>query len=228
MIVISSHDRIDLLIEMVRRLCEIDLNGHEVLVVDTNSDSAQYQDTINLVAPWFLETHTNFKFVRKDYKCRDSGAYIHAYKNFPADRYIFLHDSVYISNPNFIVEMDNALDSHDVVGIFNFGFGYDNYQQQIWSEQFLPPVDTYPEWGIFGPMFGVNKSTLDTLPAEWLIEPTNKIEGCGMERRWALMFHLINASVKFLDFIPLEDFWLYWVGDEKYSKQIKKRIVSRV
>ena len=120
------------------------------------------------------------------------------------------------------------MDSNDVAPVFNFGFGYDTYGQQVWAEQHLPPIDIYPEWGIFGPMFGVNKHTLDKLPSEWLIEPSNKIEGCGMERRWAVMFHLINASVKFLDFIPLEDFWLYWAGDAKYSTQLKKHITSRV
>jgi hypothetical protein len=85
MIVIPSHDRIDLLVKMVRRLCEIDLNGHEVLIVDTNSDSEQYKEFINHDFSSFLESNPNFKFVRKDYKCRDSGAYIHAYKNYPAD-----------------------------------------------------------------------------------------------------------------------------------------------
>lgn len=222
MIVIPSHDRIDLLVKMVRRLCEIDLNGHEVLVVDTNSDSPQYQETLSDLVPLFLESHPNFKFVRKDYKCRDSGAFIHAYKNFPSEKYIFLHDSTYINNPNFIVEMDAALDSNDVVPIFNFGFGYDNHEQQVWAEQNLPPIYQYPKYGIIGPMFGVNKSTLDRLPPQWLIEPSNKIEGCGMERRWAVMFHLIGARVKFLDYIPPEDFWVYWEGGEKYTRQLKK------
>lgn len=222
MIVIPSHDRIDLLVKMVRRLCEIDLNGHEVLVVDTNSDSQQYQETLNHIAPWFLDSHTNFNFVRKEYKCRDSGAYIHAYKNFPSDKYIFLHDSVYINNPNFIVEMDNALDSHDVVPVFNFEFGYDNYEQQVWAEKNLPQITNYPKYGFIGPIFGVNRSTLDTFPSDWFIEPSNKMEGCGMERRWAVMFHLIEADVKFLDYIPLEEFWLYWEGSAKYSSQLQK------
>lgn len=231
MIVIPSHDRIDLLVRMVRRLCEIDLNGHEVLIVDTNSDSEQYQETISNIAPWFLHYHQNFKFVRKDYKCRDSGAFIHAYKNYHAEKYIFLHDSVQITNPNFIAEMDLALQSYDVVPVFNFGFGYDNYEQQIWAEQKLPPITNYPQDGFIGPLFGVNKSTLDKLPTEWLIEPTNKMEGCGMERRWAVMFHLINASVKFLDYIPHEEFGIFWDGGIKYTKQIQKyahRVNKRV
>jgi hypothetical protein len=222
MIVIPSHDRIDLLVKMVRRLCEIDLNGHEVLIVDTNSDSEYYQETVHHIAPWFLETHSNFKFVRKDYKCRDSGAFIHAYMNYPSERYIFLHDSVHINNPNFIVEMDSALDSADVVPVFNFGFGYDSYEQQVWAEQKLPPIESYPHFGIIGPMFGVHKHVLDKMPSDWLIEPTNKAEGCGMERRWAVMFHLIGASVKFLDYIPPEDFWIYWEGGAKYSSQLQK------
>ena len=43
MIVIASHDRVDLLKNLLNQLSVLDLNGHDVLIVDTNSTNEEYR-----------------------------------------------------------------------------------------------------------------------------------------------------------------------------------------
>ena len=76
---------------------------------------------------------------------------------------------------------------------------YENEDQRLWGEEDLI-INSVPHDSIFGPIFGVRKETLDRLPKEWLKHPTNKMEGCSMERRWSLMFYLINASKHYLEY----------------------------
>jgi hypothetical protein len=198
MIVVASHDRVDLLELMLKRLNEINLNGHNVLIVDTNSSNTEYQNRFNELQIQY----SNFTFDKLNYTCWDSGAYIHAYKNYPSENYIFLQDSLDITERNIIPIFDNFLKVYDVVPVFNFGYGYESEEQKIFTEQNLP-ITSLPTWAIFGPIFAVRRETLDKLPKEWIIHPTNKVQGCGMERRWSLMFHLINASKHYLE---LENF----------------------
>jgi hypothetical protein len=195
MIVIASHDRVDLLKNLLNQLSVLDLNGHDVLIVDTNSTNEEYRI-------FFDESkikYSHFKFDRKDYPCWDTGAYIHAYKNYPAERYIFLQDSIEITNPKLFLMWDAFLNVYDVVPFINFKYWYENNEQRIFVEKDLP-VNEKPNDAIFGPIFGVNKSILDKIPNEWFIEPKNKMEGCGMERRWSYMFHLINASKHYIEY----------------------------
>lgn len=228
MIVVATHNRLDFLAMMARRLSEINLNGHDVLFVDTNSQDAEYRNFCTFAVPWFLHHHPNFKFDRKDHTCWDSGAYVHGYRNYKADKYIFLQDSLYIRNPNFIVEMDNMLDEVDVVPIFNFTYGYDNDQQKSWCEDGLPVRSSLPTEGIFGPIFGVRKILLDDIPNDWFREPTTKNEGCAMERRWSLMFHLIGATKKSLVHVAPERWYDFWGGKhDDFKKQIQKIWVHR-
>lgn len=195
MIVIASHNNIELLESIVEQLNNINLNNHKVLIIDTNSDNEDYKNKFNELK----EINSHFIFEQLDYNCWDSGAYIHAYKNYSDNHYIFLQDSLTITNKNLIPIFDNFLNIYDVVPLFNFRYGYENDGQKIFVEQNLS-ISSLPEYAIFGPIFGVRKETLDKLSKDWLIYPTNKNEGCGMERRWSLMFHLIDASKHYLEF----------------------------
>ncbi len=218
MIVIASHDNVELLESMLQRLTEVNLNGHEVLIVDTNSQSNQYLSA-------FLELkqkYSQFLFDRKDYTCWDSGAYIHAYKNYVAEKYIFLQDSLYITDPDLFIKMDQRLDEYDVATIFHFHFDLHLHteEESKWTFQGLydTQITGLPTHGIFGPFFGVTKRTLDKIPKEWFIEPVNKTQGCLMERRWALMFHQIGASKK--SFYGDNDVFAYEQFDDKYVKKV--------
>lgn len=200
MIVVATHDRIDLLESMLNRLNEINLNGHEVLIIDTNSTNVEYLEHFHK----FKEQYTNFRFDTLNYTCWDSGAYMYAFQNYPSDKYTFLQDSLYITNPNLFADIDNLLDQYDVVPFFNFKYIYDHDQQKEWAEEGLP-ITSLPEYGIFGPIFGATHNILQKLPTEWLKYPTIKYQGNGMERRWSLMFHLINANKHYLSEATGED-----------------------
>lgn len=199
MIVIASHDRIDLLETMLHRLNSIDLNGHRVLIVDTNSQNLEYKARYNN-----LQTeYPNFLFGNKNYTSWDSGAYIHAYLNFDDKSFIFLQDSLIITDHKLIPTIDAFLEIYDVVPFFNFSYHYENDEQKYFVEREIDSIPSLPQHAIFGPIFGVRREALDRLPKTWLIEPYDKLTGCGMERRWSLMFHLTNASVHYLE---LENF----------------------
>jgi hypothetical protein len=195
MIVVASHNRIDLLDNMLKILSSINLNNNQVLIINTNSDNEEYKT-------FFEECKLNYPqyiFETLNYTCWDSGAYIHAYNNYPSNKYIFLQDSLDIKNPKLIPMWENFLDVYEVVPWINFGYFYENEDQRLWSEEGLI-IENNPHDSIFGPIFGVRKETLDKLSKEWLKYPTNKNEGCGMERRWSLMFHLINASKHYIEY----------------------------
>ena len=64
MIVVASHNRIDLLDNMLKTLSSIDLNNNEVLIIDTNSDNEEYKAFFAQCAEKYP-----FMFDRKDYTC---------------------------------------------------------------------------------------------------------------------------------------------------------------
>ena len=195
MIVVASHNRVDLLDSIIKNLLSINLNNHKVLIVNTNSNNEEYKE-------FFKECETKypeFLFHTLDYTCWDSGAYIYAYTTFNSDRYIFLQDSLKITNSNLIPLWDNFLNLYEVVPFINFGYFYDSDEQKIWSEEGLD-ISSTPKDSIFGPIFGVRKETLDKVPKEWLKIPTNKLQGCGMERRWSLMLHLLHCSKHYIEY----------------------------
>jgi len=211
MIVIASHDRIDYLDSMLSRLNEIDLCGHDILIVDTNSSSQDYQEYFRDIQRKYT---SNIMFYRKDYTCWESGAYLHAYRTYKDDRYIFLNDSIHITNENFFIDINNLLNEVEVVPIWNFPYRYDSDKQKHWVEEGLPIQrgysKYYPEWGIISSMFAVRWDTLNRIPEDWFREPNEKYKSEGMERRWSLMFHLINASKKYLDFLYNERYNKFW------------------
>lgn len=206
MIVIASHNNKNLLKNILENLTNIDLNNHKVLIVDTNSSDPEYLQ-------YFQEAkiqYTNFIFDRKEYTCWDTGAYIHAYKEYKDEKYIFLQDSLKITNKKLIPFWDAFLDVYDVVPLINFGYWYENEEQKKYGEEDLPNHVDRPKDSIFGPIFGVNCSVLDRIPLEWFKEPKNKMEGCGYERRWSYMFHLVNASKHYIHYTNFKkDYTIY-------------------
>lgn len=194
MIVVASHNNVETLESIINDLNNIDLNGHDVVIIDTNSDDLTFKNKFSILK----NEYPHFNFINLNYTCWDSGAYIWAYKNFKSNRFIFLQDSIKILNQEYIKVYDQNLDYYDVVAHINFKYHYENEEQKNWVEEDIS-YNHLPEDAIFGPIFGVNKSTLDKIPPYWLKHPTNKNEGCGMERRWSLMFHQVGATKKYLE-----------------------------
>ena len=202
MIVIASHDNIDYLKSVLEQLSEMNLDGHDVLIVDTNSTDTEYREYFEHIR----YQYPNIIFDRKYYTCWETGAILHAFRMYKRDKYVFLNDSIYITNDNFFVDINNLLNEVEVVPIWNFVYRYDSSEQQSWVEEGLPTErgysQYYPEWGIIASMFAVRYETLNRIPSYWFRDDVNeKYKSQGMERRWSLMFHLINASRKYLDFL---------------------------
>jgi hypothetical protein len=218
MIVIASHDNQQVLRNLLQQISDVDLNGHRVLIIDTNSKKEDYLEEFKKLKKEFKD----FIFERKDYDCYDSGAYIHAYKNYNEKSYIFLQDSIEITSPDVFKEWDRLLELYDVVPMYNIWFLYDNAEQASWAEDMIE-VSSLPTDGIFGPIFGVTKKAMDSIPNEWLKEPTTKNLACGMERRWSLMFHAVAATKEYMVYLnqgEMHDF--LGRNFEKYAKYIKK------
>ena len=213
MIVVATHNNIEILHKFLVSLENVDLCNEEVIIVDTNSQDIRFKE-------WFLECKNKYpyQFVSLDYKCFDSGAYIWAYQNIQnQDNWIFLQDSLEIIRPDYISHIKKQLESFEVVAGFDFPYSYDIHPlQKVWCETDIELHD-YPEKGIFGPIFSVRNSTMNRIPESWLKYPQEKLMQQGMERRWSLMFHSINASKTYLE----------GYGDIHSSKWIKKSFYIR-
>jgi hypothetical protein len=214
MIVFASHNNTNLLDLQLERLCELNLNGHDVLFVDTVSTDKTYIRYFNEMKQKYLQ----FTFVRTENMCWDTGAYLHAYRNYKRERYIFLQDSLYITSDTFFVDMDRMLDEYDVVPIFDFYFDIKEHTKE-WITDGLP-VNSFPQYGYFGPIFGVNRSTLDKIPPEWHRIPHDKVTATHMERRWALMFHLIGAKQRYFNRINYGHFWSQFPCTQRHIRKI--------
>ena len=195
MIVVATHNNIEILHKFLISLENVDLCDEQVLIVDTNSQDIKFKE-------WFLDCKNKYPyhFTSLDYKCFDSGAYIWAYQNIKnQDNWIFLQDSLEIIRPDYISQIKEQLKSFEVVAGFDFPYSYDIHPlQKVWCETDIE-FHNYPEKGIFGPIFSVRNSTMNRIPESWLKYPQEKLMQQGMERRWSLMFHSINASKTYLE-----------------------------
>lgn len=219
MIVIASHDSIDFLSNLLQDLAKCDLDGHEVLIVDTNSSDKGYLKSFSNL----ISIYPEFKFERKAYTCWDSGAYLHAFRQYYSDKYIFLQDSLRINNPNVFKEISEKLNFADVLGLYNFYYFYDTKEQQDWVEEGIEFQKT-PVYGIFGPIFFAKRSSLEKIPNKWFREPNKKWQGNGMERRWALMFDAVGCKVDFLHFLQNENEVFHALSNQQnFSKLMKYR-----
>jgi hypothetical protein len=223
MIVIAVHDRVDFITNLLNQLIDIDTNGHKILVIDTNSTDAGFLNEF----PKLKEMFPNVIFDRKEYDCWDSGAYIHAYKNYFDERYIFLQDSIEITNSNLIKDWDVLLNENDVVPMYNFTFLYDTRMQKEWAIEYITDTSE-PIDGIFGPIFGINRKALDLIPNHWLKEPTTKHYACAMERRWSLMFHALNLKKVYMRYLtPIEQTEFFYKSTSNFAQYIRKIFIHR-
>ena len=196
MIVVSSHNRIDLLNHIISNLENINLNGHSVTIVDTCSDDKNYVNHFNELK----NSKINFNFERLDAKNWHVGAYLHSYNKFTEEKkFIFIQDSLTIKNPNLIVQWDSLIDEFDVVPWINFRYWYENDEQKKYGESNLS-FNSTPKDSIFGPIFGIRRENIDKIPKDWIMLPTNRLEACAFERRLSLIFHILGFSKKYIDY----------------------------
>ena len=193
LLVIASHNNVEFLEKNVQRLSERDLCGYQRLFIDTNSDSKEFQDAMERM---YLE-YPQFYFTKMYKSTRDSGAYIYAFFNHYADRYLLFQDSIYVEDPEAICKYDKLLDKHPVVALCDFDMAFDDLVQRQWASEGPWGTDIpQPKKGIFGPIFGIRNEVIIEIPVEfYLRKPRTKNQACGMERRWAMLFEWMGVPV---------------------------------
>lgn len=200
MIVFAVHERTDWINSVLNQLKQF--NEKDVLLVDTNSktnDVKQYFLNLNL-------EQFRFKifYERLDYDCYDTGAYIHAFKNYDYDTFYFFQDSIEFINPKIFETIDVLLHTYEVVAISSFPLIFDNQEQINWimsniSQSEIAKISGRKMFGIFGPMFSIKKESMNLIPKEWLIHPTIKNEAMAMERKWSIIFNIMNFKTTYLE-----------------------------
>ena len=187
MIIIASYNNLTFLERLLQNLLAIDLCGQKIIIVDS----------IDL---GIATKYPAFTFEIKNTTDYDTGSYLYAIKKYPNENfYILLHDSVEVIRIDFVKSITMRLKKSPVVAFWGFRYFYDTPEQKQWVESDLN-VSTLPEKLIFGPTFAITNTALRTLPKPWLQKlPSKKIEACGMERRWSLMFHILKIPVDFVD-----------------------------
>jgi hypothetical protein len=220
MIVFAVHnmvDKIELVLEQLNKFNKID-----VLIVDTNSPTD--------VVKWFFEEKKdsyNFKLIydKLDVTGYETGAFLHAFKNYKADKFYFFQDSIEFINTDIFNKIDSLLEIYNVVSISHFPLIFDNTEQLNWVISSFDKNEIsnlkYTPFGIFGSMFSIKRKDLEKIPSKWLNYPTNKLETCGMERKWAIIFAIIGLSVVYLE----EDHMIFLQNNN--NKYINKFLIGR-
>lgn len=190
MIVIATHNGANCLPMLLQRLEDFRIND-EIVIVDTQSDDQASLDYLKTIKyPILVTPERTF----------DTGAYIWAYQNTNAEIYHFFHDSQNIKNPDFFEMVEGKLKDFDAVVYGWFDESYDEAiahpSQRSWKEFFESNVgEQRYVFGVFGPMFSCTRLALDKLNLNSVILPRTKIEQCGWERIWSMLFTKYGLSV---------------------------------
>ncbi len=170
-----------------------------VLVVDTGSPP-------EMILP-FMEDAENNLIVRTPYRGYDTGAYLWAYYNFRYDNYLFVQDSCYPRDADFVEQFANLMPKNGLGAV-----GWTGFDMNIWdSNEQRAAIEwmygkEWPKLGIFGPIFYTSRISLDRLAARGLLPspPLHKQHAQGMERAWAIAFHRAGMNVNFMveEFAP--------------------------
>lgn len=112
-----------------------------------------------------------------------TGAYIKAYKEYPAKNYLFMQDSMFALQPDYVEPF--ASQDADVVAWTLFRQGFDTAEQEAWATEYYK--SDYPGVGIFGPVFYTSRKVMQKLDEMNLLPPIpkNKAEAQTTERMWS-------------------------------------------
>jgi glycosyltransferase involved in cell wall biosynthesis len=120
MIVIATNNGMEFLPRLLSSIEKYGSGEHKICVVDTGSDDEKFLEYLKTLPEDYIVTQT-------PYKGYETGAYIHAYKNYVSDGYIFLHDSMEVLRADWI-DMFTQKDC-DVCYYSHFNMAYDSQEQ---------------------------------------------------------------------------------------------------
>jgi hypothetical protein len=192
MIVIATHDGYEFLPRLLRSMEEHGTDNHKICIMDTGStDEATLQ---------YLDGLDRSKYIvdQTPYKRYDTGAYIHAYRKYAEDEYLFLHDSLEVLTDDWLADFKS----------FNTEVCYYTafVMRGLFPEQ-TPYLKRVGIWdpnvvhGVFGPIFYTNRGVLNAINQRFDLDalmPTNKSEQMGMELGWGMMIASVTTSIGWL------------------------------
>lgn len=190
LIVIASHQGTELLRHSLPKM-----GKWPVLVVETG--------TPTLATEQLCKLFPNVGYLCTPYSGYDTGAYLWAYWNVPANAYLFMQDSCCPREPDFMEQFAARMPDFQVgaVGWSSFNIDvWDTDAQRAATEWMYGSHVEWPYRGIFGPIFYTTRRTLDEMQRKRCLPmpPVHKQQQQAMERAWAILFHRIGVSVNFL------------------------------
>jgi len=173
----------------------------KVLLVDTGSTESRALEMLRQPPEGIEVTRTPFKGY-------DTGAYLWAYWNYPADEYLFLHDSMEPMVEDYIQPFRTAMTRRfQMVAWSGFPTTVWDSKEQHDAIMWLYPWEL-PPLGIFGPVFFTNRDTLQHMDNMGCLPsyPTHKLWAQGLERIWSSLAHKANVPVTYLraDHAPID------------------------
>ena len=219
MIVIATYNNPKILTDLLDSMVGTNNLDEKVLIVCTDPKQTEMIEFLKeLPGKYDFEILTDVT----PFAGYDTGAYIHAYKKYDDDYFVFLQDSITMKSPDWL----NAFKANRVPNLITswvvFPLGFDNMEQVEWVESKVPDLRFRPRFGIFGPMFQIEKKTLEKLDEKYKLTnyiPTNKIiEQQGMERCWAYLAAHTNIELTAIDGLFLD-----WNNKKYINKHFQKR-----
>jgi hypothetical protein len=133
-----------------------------------------------------------------------TGAYRWAYQSMPADRYLFIQDSMTALESPLPWFRDQFPAGGGAVAWARFPQQWDSAEQRAWVEAAYPGTPE-PSHGIFGPVFYTDRASLDVLAGRGLLPPVpvNRLQAQGTERAWAYAFAAAGLPVVGPDWDPV-------------------------
>lgn len=125
-----------------------------------------------------------------------TGAYLRAYKQYPAESYFFMQDSMIALQKDYLEPFRKLMPDEGAVAWAYFDMKFDdNEQRELFDRHYSGEL---AKRGIFGPIFYTNRKSLDKLERLGLLPPIpiNKIEAQGTERMWAQAFKNADMEVR--------------------------------
>jgi len=194
MIVISTNNGVKYLTEHLNNYVRMNINM-PISIIDTISSDTDAIDLLERIRDKQEFASLDISTYQTPYRGFDSGAIMWAMKNIDADKYYFLQDSIVIKDIDFFNQIDEKLRDNVVVPILKFhGMYWDNEEQVKWSIEKTGSYDA--DFGIFGPMFSILKTTSNRLVMDLDFYPETKNNQKAMERVWGVLFkrHGINID----------------------------------
>lgn len=205
MIVIATHNNNKCLFRLLDSIPENIIKNEQILIVDTCS-----VQNLNELEVEVITKYPNIQIDRTEGRNYDTGAYIHAYKKYISEDYLFLHDSLQVLDINFLEEFRKKSDNKFVVpwlGVSPFYTAYQQVHFDILSNLFKEkhPLDSCPNYAFFGPIFYISRKNMSMIESNGFLNyiPSDKTGAQSTEQVWALWAYKSGLEVK-----PYSEDWI--------------------